>query len=162
MALNPFTYSLHIVIQSYRHRQPLSTRPAAKPNHEVNSLVPNWILSSNFPYWTTFASRVIGQYWVGSGSFQAIGSGRVHCIASVRVFFWYGSGRVSSSGSGRVAVFLPVHAPSPISFLIFHLLRSDPLPSPCSSRSLPFLSRSDLVSIILPIRSDPLVHSNSK
>ncbi len=34
--------------QSYEYRQPLCTRPAAKPNHEVNSLVPIWILSSNF------------------------------------------------------------------------------------------------------------------
>ena len=34
--------------QSYEYRQPLCTRPAAKPNHEVNSLVPIWTLSSNF------------------------------------------------------------------------------------------------------------------
>ena len=47
MALNPFTYPLHKAIQSYRHRQPLCTRPAAKPNHEAHSLVPNWILSQS-------------------------------------------------------------------------------------------------------------------
>ena len=73
---------------------------------------------------------------------------------------------MSSSGSGRVAVFLRVHAPPSISFLVPHLLRSDPIPSSCSSRSLPFVSRSDLASIMLPIRSAPsysdpiLLHSS--
>ena len=142
--------------------------PQQKPNHEVNSLVPNWILSSNFPYWTTFASRVIGQYWVGSDSLQAIGSGLVPCIASVRVFLWYGSGRVSPFGSGRVviphSVRVPALVPRLVPFLIlirsdsFTILRSEPFVlKPILLRSSDQLPRSSHVPIrsllLYPIRS---------
>ena len=151
------------MIQSHKHRLPLGTRPAAKPNHEVNSSVPNWILSSNFPYWTIFASRVIGQYWVGSGSFQAIGSGRVHCVVLmhglplIAVRFGstpsrrFGSGvllRVGCPTSGRVGC----HLPSSSCFC------SDPIP-PSSSDPIPVQLAWPSFLPVLPsvkFRSEPL------
>ena len=123
-----------MVNQSYEYRQLLSTRPAAKPNHEVNSLVPNWTLSSNFPYWTTFASRVIGQYWVRSGSFSShrFGSGVLHLFGSglllVRfgsvVLHRFGSGALPRVGSGVISP--PARASVPIRALVLHMLLSDP------------------------------------
>ena len=106
MALNPFTYPLYIVIQSYRHRQPLSTRPAAKPNHEVNSLVPIWILGTNFPFGLPLHLGL----WSSSVRFGSLppirfGSGILLLSGSVRVSssIRFGSDLLLLSGSVRVS-----------------------------------------------------------
>ena len=102
MALNPFTYPLYIVIQSYRHRQPLSTRPAAKPNHEVNSLIPIWILGTNFPFGLPLHLGL----WSSSVRFGS--------LPPIR----FGSGILLLSGSVRVSSFYSVRirSPPPIRF----------------------------------------------
>ena len=83
-----------IVVQSYRRRQLLGTRPAAKPNHEADSLIPIWILSSNF----SFGLPLHLGYWPSSSSgsvFILLHSLRIGQESSVRL------GQPSASGSVR-------------------------------------------------------------